>query len=236
MTMILCLTCQTDIYAQNERSMEQAEAEERVYAYMKAVSDGDAERAEKLRGEPDDMVDLMIRVNQECGVEEYEDIQVALYPMEQENTWVAAVSYDMRVSGIEQGLPGYEIMVVEQNTFNRWHLITFEVDDTLEGEIEDILDAEGISDAMDVCNQEYDAIAQENRKVDEWIKEYTNTVYVIYMEELEEETGEREAGEETGESEAAEETGERETGEESQEEVQRKDGPAGGNLGSLRPR
>lgn len=227
MSMILCLLCWTDIYAETARSMEQAEAEERVFAYITAISDGDAQRAEKLRGESNDMVDLMIRVNRECGVEEYEDIQVSLYPMERENTWLAAVSYDMRVNGIEQGLPGYEILIVEQNTFNRWHLIIFEADDTLWEELKALMDAEGISDAMDACNQEYNAIAQENRKVGEWIKEYTNTVYAIYMEELEEETGESEASEETGESEAAEE---------SPAETQRRPECAGGKLGSMKLR
>ncbi len=177
-----------NIYAKTQESMEQEEAASQVYAYFTAISDGDTREAEELRGEPNENVDVMVEANQECGVEEYENIQVSVYPMERENTWLAAVSYELCVCGIDENLPGYEVLLAEQKPGGDWHLIIFESDAEMEGEVTEMMIAEGIWDEMLLCDEAYDAIAQENPRVTEWIEAYTDAVYEIYLEKAEEET------------------------------------------------
>lgn len=212
-SIIFCLFGQTFIYAGTKESSAEEEATACVEAYFEALSKGDIETAnECFNGEDEQWRTQRLSLMKECGMEEYDELEIDGYPVgDGEEEWIFVVTYELRISGIEEGLPGLEMLRAyreDGSWFLNW---TF----TIDGELEEIWESTGIEEKVDACDEKYAEVLAENEELAAWVEELQNAMSAKISETLSEEY----AMEEENESEElSEEMTDADAGEESDEQ------------------
>lgn len=185
-SVILCLFGQTVIYAGTKESSAKEEATACVEAYFEALSKGDIETAnECFNGEDEQWRTQRLSLMKECGMEEYDELEIEGYPVgDGEEEWIFVVTYELRISGIEEGLPGFEMLRAyreDGSWFLNW---TF----TMDGELEAIWESTGIEEKVDACDEKYAKVLAENEELAAWVEELQNAMSADISETLSEES------------------------------------------------
>ena len=116
------------------------------------------------------------------GVEKYDIIEVAAYPLSDGISWVAATSYELIVDDFDIGIPGLTILVVQKQENGTFKICEDFFDDTddskreeLQDEIEDLVYFEIYDKIYDV-NLRYNTIVSENSDIMEWVLNLSDEV------------------------------------------------------------
>lgn len=171
--LIGALEC-TAVFAGTQKSNAGEEAEACVREYYEAFSEGDAQRANELFGGEDrEWREQTIRAMKENGMEKYDELEVDGYPVgDGEKEWLFVVTYEILAEGIETGMPGLEVMRARRLD-GRW-ILNWNM--TIEGELEEIWEKEGIKDKVEEWDKKYADAVEENEKISEWAQKVQDTV------------------------------------------------------------
>lgn len=169
------------IYADEEKKSPQKEAEACVEAYYEALSEGDAQKANALfEGEDGNWRKETILSMKEHGMEKFDELQIDEYPVGNgEEEWLFVVTYEIRVEGIETGMPGLSVMRAFYDK-DKW-VLNWNM--TIEGELEEIWNRENISEKVEEWDQKYADAAAEDEKIGQWIQQVSDTVIANMMGE-----------------------------------------------------
>lgn len=164
----------TPVGAAAQKSKAQEEAEACVRDYYEALSEGDSKRANELfGGEDSEWREQTVLAMKEQGMVRYDDLQVDGYPVgDVGEEWFFVVTYEILVEGIETGIPGLEIMRAYQRD-GSW-LLNWNM--TIDGELEEIWETEGIMDKVEEWDQKYADAVADNEKISEWVQLVRDTV------------------------------------------------------------
>lgn len=157
------------------KSNAQEAAEACVRDYYEAISEGDAQRANELFGGEDrKWREETIHAMKECGMERYDELRLDGYPVgDGGDEWFFVATYEILVDGFETGMPGLEIMRarrIDGSWVLNWNM-------TIEGELEEIWEKEGIMDKVEEWDQKYADAVAENEKISEWVKQVQDMVF-----------------------------------------------------------
>lgn len=214
-SVVLCLLGRTVVYAGTEKNDAREEATACVETYFEALSAGDIETANKcFDGEDEQWRTKRLSLMKEFGMEEYDELEIEGYPVaDGEEEWIFVVTYELRISGIEERLPGLEMLRAyreDGSWFLNW---TF----TIEGGLEEIWESAEIEEKVDVCNEKYAGVLAENKELAAWVEELQNAVSAKVSETLseesaiEEENGSEAFSEEMTDGDAGKESGEQDS-------------------------
>lgn len=125
---------------------------------------------------------LVLEACLKLGVEKYDVIEVAAYPLSDGISWVVAVSYELIVEDFDIGIPGLTILVVQKQESGTFKICEDFFDDTddskreeLQDEIEDLVYFEIYDKIYDV-NLRYNTIVSENSDIMEWVLNLSDEV------------------------------------------------------------
>lgn len=164
----------TAVYAGTGKGNAQEEAEACVRDYYEAFSEGDAQRANELFGGEDrEWREQTIRAMKENGMEKYDELEVDGYPVgDGEKEWLFVVTYKILAEGIETGMPGLEV-IRARRLDGKW-VLNWNM--TIEGELEEIWEKEGITDKLEEWDKKYADAVEQNAEISEWTKQVQDTV------------------------------------------------------------
>ena len=148
--------------------------------------------AESAAGEmiAEEMLDLKVCLG--LGVEKYDNLDVAAYPLSDGISWLVVVSYELIVEDFDIGIPGLTSLMVRKQkdgTFKIWDEYFENMDDTerekLEEEIWEFRLSDEIYDKTIDVNSRYNTIVSENPDILEWVLDLQDEITQAYMEQME---------------------------------------------------
>lgn len=161
---------------------KQAEAEECVRTYFEALSEGDEKKAELYFQEEDSTRGIRIRVGKECGILEYENLQMDVYPLDEEgDEWIFLVLYELAVDGFESRLPGMTTILAYFDD-DRWYLSEELAEESKIEVVRSILERDDVSVKLSVCNQAYLEVLEEE-EIRRWVDEIQREISEAVSEE-----------------------------------------------------
>lgn len=161
-----------DVQIGNAGNSKQSEAEKCVRTYFEALSEGDEKKAELCFQEKDPERGIRIRVGKACGIQEYENLQMDAYPLdENQDEWLILVFYELAVDNFESRLPGMQTLLAYCDN-DCWYLNEGTVEEESKKQmIFTILEGDEVIDKMIACNQSFQDVLLEEEGLREWADE-----------------------------------------------------------------
>lgn len=195
-SMLLCFLFSENVCAKSSENSMKKEVENFVQAFFDACSECDIEKINGFYEEENIEWKIRTRVSKECGVEEYNVLNMDIYPLEEkQETWLVIVSYELWVEGFEVGLPGMSTLLV-YTVGGNWYLSmadTVQNNPDLLEQVSSILEEEEVVNKILECDQKYRDVLIENENFQEWIIEVqdktTEAMAESFAEENMDDTG-----------------------------------------------
>lgn len=115
----------------------------------------------------------------ECGVKGWENIRVLVLPMSDGQHWLAAVSCEMIVKGIDVGIPGLKAELVSRNENGELKIASYDEAEYSDAFIQEVREL-SLSDEIVERNNEiamlYNDLIAERPDIMEWVLEASQTI------------------------------------------------------------
>lgn len=187
-SMFLCFLFSESVFAKSSESSMEKEVENFVQAFFDACSECDIEKINGFYKEMNKEWEIRTRVGKECGIEEYNVLDMDIYPVEdQQEAWFVIVSYELRVEGFEIGLPGMSTILVD-TVGDNWYLSDMIQDNQdLSEQVVSIFEQDEVINKVMECDQKYRDVLMENENLREWTIEVQDKMTEAMVESLMEE-------------------------------------------------
>lgn len=103
------------------------------------------------------------------GFKKYDNLDIRIYPLKDQGSWLAVIGYDMIFENIEWPLPGATAMLVKVKEDGSLTLVD-DLDSLLENEVTQLMKEEEIVALYDEKNREYNEICWEHPEILEWLQ------------------------------------------------------------------
>ena len=165
----------------------EAHTEEGMETLPDYVSDAEKASEEMMAEEM-----LVLEVCLGVGVEKYDNLDVAAYPLSDGSNWLAVVGYELIVEDFDIGIPGLTTLTVQKQkngTFKIWDEYFDNMDDSerekLQEEILELELSDEIYDKYIDANQRYNTIISENPDILEWVLDLQDEITQAHVEQME---------------------------------------------------
>ena len=145
------------------------DVEKFVRSYYKAwTKDTIDDAIQMLSGAPP-YYETLIECLIDNGFEKYDNLDIRIYPLKDQGSWLAVIGYDMIFKNIEWPLPGATAMLVKVQEDGSLILVD-DLDSLSESEVAQLREQEEIVALYDEKNREYNEICWEHPEVLEWLQ------------------------------------------------------------------
>lgn len=103
------------------------------------------------------------------GFQKYDNLDIRIYPLKEQGSWLTAIGYDVIFENIEWPLPGATAMLVKMKEDGSLILVD-DLDSLLESEVAQLMEGEEIVALYNEKNSEYNEICWEHPEVLEWLQ------------------------------------------------------------------
>lgn len=115
------------------------------------------------------------------GVQKYDNIDVDVYPLYQDEYWIAYVCSDMVIENADIGLPGAAAHLVHKGENGNYYIITdvsdgMELPEDMNEQMERVLPTDEVYEKILECNAKYNEIISENQEIMEWVYDLSNAI------------------------------------------------------------
>lgn len=167
-----------------KKNADKEKVKEFVTAYYEAHTEDGKDTLSDYVTDAESAADeiLVLDACLKLGVEKYDTIEVAAYPLSDGISWVAVVSYELIVEDFDIGIPGMTTLLVQKQESGVFKICEDFFDDTddseqekLQEEVEDLVYFDIYDKIYDV-NLRYNTIVSENSDIMEWVLNLSDEV------------------------------------------------------------